>query len=109
MKGVFRKSCESSLDVLRSHRESLMSVLETFVYDPLCEWSSKSHHISGDSENEMAVKTLKTIEGKLKGYTQSSQKFGFPLSTQGQVSELISQATSLENLCRMYIGWAPFM
>lgn len=86
-----------------------MSVLETFVYDPLCEWSSKSHQGSGDTENEMAVKTLKTIESKLKGYTQSSQKFGFPLSAQGQVSELISQATSLENLSRMYIGWAPFM
>ena len=88
-----------------------MSVLETFLYDPLCEWtpSKSNNHGSGEIENEMAVKTLKTIEGKLKGYTQSSQKFGFPLSTPGQVSELIKQATNVENLCRMYIGWAPFM
>jgi serine/threonine-protein kinase ATR len=27
--------CEITLGVLRSHREALMSVLETFVHDPL--------------------------------------------------------------------------
>lgn len=38
--GVFRRVCELTLHLLRSHRETLMSVLETFIYDPLVEWSS---------------------------------------------------------------------
>lgn len=37
--GVFRKVCELTLHVLRSNRETLMSVLETFIYDPLVEWT----------------------------------------------------------------------
>jgi hypothetical protein len=31
------------------------------------------------------------------------------ISVQGQVHRLIQQATSEENLSRMYIGWMPFM
>jgi len=41
IEGVFRKCCEESLRVLRENRESLMSVLETFIHDPLCEWNKK--------------------------------------------------------------------
>jgi phosphatidylinositol kinase/protein kinase (PI-3 family) len=37
--GVFRSVCEIALRVLRTNRETLMSVLETFIYDPLVEWS----------------------------------------------------------------------
>lgn len=44
--GVFLKVCEITLSVLRSHRETLMSVLETFIHDPLVEWT-KSHKSSG--------------------------------------------------------------
>lgn len=91
-----------------------MSVLETFLYDPLCEWSKGSKKALSpesskepESENEMAVKTLKAIDRKLRGFT--SHKFGFPLSTEGQVSELINQATNMDNLSKMYIGWAAFM
>jgi serine/threonine-protein kinase ATR len=32
-----------------------------------------------------------------------------PLSVQGQVDKLIQEATSLENLAQMYIGWMPFL
>ena len=113
--GVFRKCSETTLSVVRTNRESLMSVLETFLHDPLCEWSKgKKSLISGKSEelgtaeNELAVKSLKTIDRKLRGYI-GTQKVGFPYSPEGQVNELILQATSMENLCRMYIGWAAFM
>lgn len=37
--GVFRKVCELTLRVLRTNRETLMSVLETFIHDPLVEWT----------------------------------------------------------------------
>lgn len=44
--GTFLKVCEITLSVLREHRETLMSVLETFIHDPLVEWT-KNHKNSG--------------------------------------------------------------
>lgn len=44
--GIFLRVCEIMLSVLRTHRETLMSVLETFIHDPLVEWT-KSHKSSG--------------------------------------------------------------
>ncbi|KAJ8515424.1 hypothetical protein ONZ45_g7166 [Pleurotus djamor] len=38
IEGSFRKSCEISMQVLRDNKESLMAVLEAFVYDPLINW-----------------------------------------------------------------------
>ncbi|KAJ3075069.1 serine/threonine-protein kinase M1 [Podochytrium sp. JEL0797] len=115
--GVFRKACEASLRVLRTNRESLLAVLETFIHDPLCEWSrrtSSTHAnaartsalMTGDVENEEAVKHLTRIETKLKGIPRQGL---LPLSIEGQVQELIAEATDPKNLSAMYIGWAPFL
>ncbi|KAI9005259.1 hypothetical protein BC832DRAFT_531539 [Gaertneriomyces semiglobifer] len=101
VEGVFRRSCEITLRVLRNNRESLMSVLETFLYDPLCEWSNKaskkgsSADPQGEVENEQAVKTLHAIDRKLQGYM---------LSVEGQVHQLIQEATDESRLAAMYIG-----
>ncbi|KAJ6516644.1 phosphatidylinositol 3-kinase [Mycena vitilis] len=38
IEGSFRKTCEISMQVLRENKESLMAVLEAFVYDPLINW-----------------------------------------------------------------------
>jgi len=43
--GVFRKSCELSLKLLRDNREMLCNVLETFVHDPLLEWVQKKDKV----------------------------------------------------------------
>ena len=37
--GVFRLSCEHVLDTMRSGRETLLTLLEAFVYDPLVDWT----------------------------------------------------------------------
>lgn len=36
--GTFRATCENVMRVLRGNKESLMAVLEAFVYDPLINW-----------------------------------------------------------------------
>ena len=35
MEGLFRQSCEHTLRLMRSGRETLLTLLEAFVYDPL--------------------------------------------------------------------------
>jgi serine/threonine-protein kinase ATR len=37
--GGFRRVCEITMQVLRQHREMVLSVLETFLYDPLVEFT----------------------------------------------------------------------
>ncbi|KAI8902434.1 hypothetical protein BC833DRAFT_639508 [Globomyces pollinis-pini] len=108
IEGSFRKSCEVSLRVLRANRELLMSVLETFLHDPLCEWSKSKNHKNEETEvqNPKAIKSLAVIDRKLQGCIVTAR---LPLSVEGQVDELICQATNPENLCQMYIGWAPYL
>jgi len=36
--GTYRYTCESVMKVLRHNKDSLMAVLEAFVYDPLLNW-----------------------------------------------------------------------
>ncbi|KAL2915491.1 hypothetical protein HK105_204892 [Polyrhizophydium stewartii] len=104
-------SCEVTLKVLQDNHGSLMSVLETFLHDPLCEWSKsrgrgapREEHT--EQENEKARRILHTIDRKLRGTPVS---VGLPLGIEGQVDELISNATSAKNLSQMYIGWAPYL
>ncbi len=36
--GNYRITCHTVMEVLREHRDSVMAVLEAFVYDPLLNW-----------------------------------------------------------------------
>lgn len=107
--GVFRKSCEMAMKLMRHQRDSLLSVLNTFLYDPLVEWKKEARRqSSGETTNELALKILKNVEHRLTGY-MSSTMIHLPLSIEGQVHQLIKESTDLENLARMYIGWAAYM
>ena len=52
--------------MLRADRETLLSVLETFVHDPLVDWA-RSHSIGraggSEADNPQAVDALATIAG----------------------------------------------
>ena len=39
VEGLFRSACERTLETLRSGRETLMCLLEAFIYDPLVDWT----------------------------------------------------------------------
>ena len=38
IEGNFRVTCNAVMKVLRQNKDSLMAVLEAFVYDPLLNW-----------------------------------------------------------------------
>ncbi|KAK9914842.1 hypothetical protein WJX75_001188 [Coccomyxa subellipsoidea] len=109
--GVFRKSCEITLQVLREHRDTLVSVMETFVHDPLCEWTQRKHQRSSAEEmdNPQAKDALATLEGRLTGTLMGVRSIpSLPLSAEGQAHRLIAEATDKENLGCMYIWWMPW-
>ena len=54
--GLFRISCEDILRLLRRGRETLLTLLEAFVYDPLIDWTQ-----SEDAAFPLAVRASKEI------------------------------------------------
>lgn len=38
IEGTYRSTCDSVMAVLHDHKDSVMAVLEAFVYDPLLNW-----------------------------------------------------------------------
>ncbi|KMT01328.1 hypothetical protein BVRB_9g213440 isoform A [Beta vulgaris subsp. vulgaris] len=107
--GIFLKVCEITLSVLRSHRETLMSVLETFIHDPLVEWT-KSHKSSGvEVQNPHAQRAINNIEARFKGIVVGvAAAPSLPLAVEGQARRLIAEAVSHKNLGKMYIWWMPW-
>ncbi|CCH42199.1 Serine/threonine-protein kinase [Wickerhamomyces ciferrii] len=99
VEGTFRKSCEVTLALLRNNETTLMNILESFLHDPIMDWSHKRR------TRNTPQSALSTIRRKIRGILD---KEGLPMSTQGQAEFLIQQSTSLENLCQMYIGWMAF-
>ena len=41
VEGVFRIACEITMGLLRDNKDSLMSVLDAFIHDPLVEWEDE--------------------------------------------------------------------
>ncbi|KAJ8577803.1 hypothetical protein ON010_g1395 [Phytophthora cinnamomi] len=136
--GVFRRVSEVTMHLLRENKETLRSVLESFIHDPLVEWgrrgkATQSSSGSGKSVPDLSSErtkeetrlVLKTIDDRLRGIYNLGDAIrplvsanhrsilpetdSLPLSVQGQVDKLIHEATSLENLAQMYIGWMPFL
>ncbi|KNA16075.1 hypothetical protein SOVF_091650 [Spinacia oleracea] len=107
--GIFLKVCEITLSVLRTHRETLMSVLETFIHDPLVEWT-KSHKSSGvEVQNPHAQRAISNIEARLQGIVVGvAAAPSLPLAVEGQARRLIAEAVSHKNLGKMYIWWMPW-
>jgi hypothetical protein len=44
VEGTFRTSCEQTMRVLRDHKNTLLMLLEAFVYDPLVDWTSEKQN-----------------------------------------------------------------
>lgn len=62
------RAIDIQLQVLRAHKDTLLSVLETLVHDPLVEWVPKNAKSNADEqENAMARDAMATIEGILGG------------------------------------------
>ncbi len=134
--GAFRRVCEITMHTLRKHREMVLSVLETFLYDPLVEFTitkdpskraaeasaasaaaSKSVALGGkEPVNEKAKEIIGNIDRRLQGKVDSGSSGAsrnlsraVALSVEGHIEHLIQQATNPANLGAMFIGWSSFI
>uniref|UniRef100_A0A915PRR5 Serine/threonine-protein kinase ATR n=1 Tax=Setaria digitata TaxID=48799 RepID=A0A915PRR5_9BILA len=127
VEGAFRRSCETTIRVLREHDEALLTVLQTFVHDPLLEWMHSESRaqqykqrkrndakLSPPAAQQQAQEAVDMIRFRLLGHIITPKIYctetnNPPMSVEGQVGRLIDIARDELNLARMYIGWCPFM
>ncbi|EPQ30215.1 uncharacterized protein PFL1_02331 [Pseudozyma flocculosa PF-1] len=115
--GVFRKSAEVTMTILRENRDSLMSVLEAMVHDPLGEWGAPEERARSknsarpDPRVAEARRALDPVANKLDGriYRLGEREPTPPYSTNNLVDSLIKEATSSNNLAKMYVGWSSWL
>lgn len=126
--GVYNYTAERVLKMLRTNQESLLAVLEAFVYDPVINWRlvegmKKNPTLKKDNAPRMGTTSailpsttttdtiMETIKRKLTG-TEFVHSDGTTtpeaLPVTDQLAMLTDQATSSINLCQSYIGWCPF-
>ena len=102
--GPFRKSCELTNGILRQHEDTLMTILETFLYDPTTDFigkKKKRESVVPDTPEGV----LESVRNKVRGLLPGES---VPLSVEGYVDELVKQATDPFKLASMYIGWCAF-
>uniref|UniRef100_A0A4X2LA63 Serine-protein kinase ATM n=1 Tax=Vombatus ursinus TaxID=29139 RepID=A0A4X2LA63_VOMUR len=134
VEGVFRRCCEKTMEVMRNSQETLLTIVEVLLYDPLFDWTmnplkalylqqrpedetelnstlntedqecNRSLGRIDQSFNKVAERVLMRLQEKLKGVEE-----GTVLSVGGQVNLLIQQAMDPKNLSRLFPGWKAWV
>ncbi|GKT69679.1 protein kinase Rad3 [Colletotrichum tofieldiae] len=106
--GPFRHCSELTLGILRQQEETLMTILEAFIYDPTLDLQKekKTSRRQDGAPRMQPQLVVDSIKRKVKGLMGHDT---IPLGVEGQVEELIKQAVDPRNLAAMYIGWCPFL
>ena len=102
--GPYRKSCELALGILRGNEDTLMTILETFLYDPTTDFIGKKKKIN-PTVPDTPEGVLENVRNKVRGLLPGES---VPLSVEGYTDELIKQARDPWRLANMYIGWCAF-
>lgn len=106
--GVYRGVCELVMGIMRRNSDALLGVLESFLHDPLADWgrSDTRGAKGGIIASKEAWQMQTAVKAKLTGMVDGS---GLTLSIKGQVQRLIHDASSLDNLSRMYLWWSAWI
>ena len=131
--GIYKAGLVTAMTTLRGNRDTLLSVLEPFLKDPIFDWKrpGKSQQKNANSSMKQTMearRSINVIDERLKGIynlripankkirrtdhlsvDQDEASSLLPLSVEGQVHKMISEAMSHENLVQMYVGWMPWV
>ncbi|PZC82370.1 hypothetical protein B5X24_HaOG210411 [Helicoverpa armigera] len=107
--GIFRGCCEKTMQLLRDNQETLLTILEVLLCDPLYSWSVKTAQQNASTSNRntsavgdagtpsgLAERALLVVTSKLSG-TEDGVAGG--VAVPGQVARLLRIATDPFNLC----------
>lgn len=138
VEGVYRRCCEKTMEVMRTSQESLRTIVEVLLYDPLSSWTlspEKRKALQKAEEDLYDVPSSNTTSDCLDGSVMATENAAFEdnvnkmakrmllrlkqkldgvedgvhLSVSGQVNHLIREAMDPKNLCRLFPGWQPWV
>lgn len=89
VEGTYKHTMKYTLGLLRDNRDVVQANLLSFVFDPLFEWAKKKTE---------PTKILDVMSRKL-DYEDEDER----------IEELIEEATDINHLGSMYIGWMSFI
>lgn len=125
VEGLFTKMSESTMYLLKSNTNALLTILSAMASDPLYKWSlsptknrnrrasieqkKRDGHDDYDpkEKNKAAARAISKVHEKLQGYEDGTA--GEQQSVEGQVQLLIKSARNHNNLSSMYPGWQPWV
>ncbi|KAL4452130.1 hypothetical protein ABPG75_007792 [Micractinium tetrahymenae] len=135
VEGVMRRCCEETLRVLRASKESILTVVEVFIHDPLYKWALTTTAANRRQHEADAAAAGGGVEDDDRGsgagatgaggsgvsvanadaertLLRIKQKLegteygeGEARGVEGQVQQLLADAQDPDKLSRMYIGW----
>lgn len=88
--GTYRRTCESVMSVLHRNKDSLMAVLEAFVYDPLLNWRLMDN-TALKANRSKAQNDVGSISASSSQEQDILESLSIPLSKKG-VSSSVSEA-----------------
>ncbi|XP_050361625.1 serine-protein kinase ATM [Nymphalis io] len=113
VEGIFRRCCEKTLQLLRDNQETLLTILEVLLCDPLYLWiipSTPDAKSTPPSGAGLAARALLAVSCKLCG-AEGGAAGGAPggVSVAGHVARLLRCAADPANLCQLFHGWQPYL
>ncbi|KAJ2236096.1 hypothetical protein H4R99_003740 [Coemansia sp. RSA 1722] len=135
LNGTFRHFCQVALDAMRQNARTVITILNVLKVDPLYIWSliplrihkktmyvnnypGSNSVVSGYNEDndvlyneEAEAATGAAVEENKeagRSIMHVGQRLNAPISAEGQVNELIQQATDPNLLSRMFEGWSAW-
>ena len=106
--GEFRRIATHTLQQLRDNGQVICGVASTLLHDPVSTFAAKpiGNNMDGNQPRHFVAETaISRLKEKLAGRGLSLQV----LTAEQQVDKLLQEATDVENLCRVYVGWMPFI
>ncbi|XP_041988824.1 serine-protein kinase ATM [Aricia agestis] len=106
--GVFRKCCEKTLQLLRDNQETLLTILEVLLCDPLYLWTNKKASTSNAGSScsgALSERALLGVSDKLRG----AEGRAGGVAVAGHVAGLLRAASDPVNLCQLFHGWQPYL
>jgi len=107
--GEFTALMVATTDVMRANHGQLMPTIEAFVHDFTSAESAAGEQSRAGSEGEKRIinaRAAREVRGRLMGLVGVG---GSAVSVETQVESVINECTDDERLCKMFVGWAPWL
>jgi len=99
IEGTYRTTCEKVMHVLRKNKDSLMAVLEAFIYDPLLDWRLVDGKAKLRTKTKQATSNLNRPDSNLASHDVTNLMATQAQLDQQQAYEAQRNADAVANGC----------